>query len=450
MRRVVYPIAVIASLSAGARAETAPPLARLLAQPGELARWLRESDPVIDAQHARVEAAQAAARQSRVIPNPQLNFGVGDIVIGKTNSGNGGPGTDRPRLSLDQTLQFNTGVSELVELGKRGPRQSAADLRVREATEVATGTLGIRLGDAAQVLGKLAYLASRRGVVAANLDAAKRLMALEKVRLEHSDLSALEFARIELDTRAIALALSRAESDVAAAVAACSAALYLVCAPDGLDDPTVLDAGAPLPGALPLAESQARAAIEARPARVASKLETEALGWDATLAHNRRIPDPTFGAGYTLDNLTLAGNQHQTLMFTIGIPLPIFDRGDHDEAAARATAHAIAAEDLALVRQATGQIGALVAQRAMLEATIATLTNDAVPKSTQIVERTRRAFDLGQAPLADLLLAERAHRDLLLELLDTRFDLFNVRAQLRRELGLDDQAARDAGRRNPS
>jgi len=137
-------------------------------------------------------------------------------------------------------------------------------------------------------------------------------------------------------------------------------------------------------------------------------------------------------------------------MFTIGIPLPIFDRGNHDEAAARATARATAAEAAAEVRQATGQAVALLAQRAMLESAIATLTSDAVPKSAQIVERTRRAFDLGQAPLAVLLLAERAHRDLLLELLDTRFDLFNVRAQLRRELGLDDQAARDAVRRNPS
>jgi cobalt-zinc-cadmium efflux system outer membrane protein len=279
-------------------------------------------------------------------------------------------------------------------------------------------------------------------------------MALEKVRLEHSDLSALEFARIELDTRAIALQLARAEADVAGSVAACSAALYLACSPAGLDDPAVLDAGAPLPRAAAeiQADTQAsiEAAIDARPARVASKLETQALGWDATLAHNRRIPDPTLGVGYTLDNLTIAGDQHQSLMFTIGIPLPIFDRGDHDEAAARASARATAAEAVAEVRQATGQAVALLAQRAMLESAIATLTSDAVPKSAQIVERTRRAFDLGQAPLADLLLAERAHRDLLLELLDTRFDLFNVRAQLRRELGLDDQAARDAVRRNPS
>lgn len=442
MRAVSMMLLAIAGV---ARAQPAP-VPRLLAQPGELATWLADRDPIIDAQRARIAAAQAAARQTRTLPNPQLNLGVSDLVIGPTNAGSGGAGSSSPGLSLGQTLIFTTGVEQLIELGKRGPRQNAADLRARAAAETATGALGGRIGEATQTLGKLAYVSARRSVVARNLAAAQQLMALEKVRLDHADLSALEFARIELDTQAIALQLARADADLAAAASACGAALYATCTGDGLDDPAVLDAGAPLPATLPVPDR----AIEARPARLAGKLEIEALGWDARLAHNRRIPDPTIGVGYTLDNLTIAGDQHQSLMFTIGIPLPFFDRGDHDEAAARATAHAEAAEDRAAVRDAGGQVEALLAQRTMLEAAVARLTAETVPKSSQIVAQTRRAFDLGQSPLGDLLLAERAHRDLLLELLDTRFDLFNVRAQLRQQLGLDDQAARDAGPRSPS
>jgi cobalt-zinc-cadmium efflux system outer membrane protein len=453
MHRAWCSIAWIACLVGDARAEPAPALRTLLAQPGELAAWLRERDPLIDAQRARLDAARAAARQTRTLPNPQLNLGVSDLVIGQTNAASGGAGSENPPLSLGKTLIFTAGVDQLIELGKRGPRQCAADLRVRAAAETATGTLGTRLGEATQTVGKLAYVAARRGVVAANLGAAEKLQASEQLRLDHSDLSALEFARIELDTQAIALQLARAGSDVAAAIAACSAVLYAACSADGLDD-DALDAGAPLPAAQATAADAATAAaihaIEARPARAASRLEALALGWDATLAHNRRIPDPTIGAGYTLDNLTVSGDQHQSLMVTLGIPLPVFDRGDHDEAAARASARAAAAEDRAAVRDAAGQVEALVAQRAQLEAAVARLTSDTVPKSARIVAQTRRAFDLGQASLSDLLLAERAHRDLQLELLDTRFDLFNVRAQLRQQLGLDDQAARDAGRRSPS
>jgi cobalt-zinc-cadmium efflux system outer membrane protein len=420
-----------------ARADDVPAIGMLLADPSRLAQWLRDRDPVFESARHKVEAANELGEQARVHPNPQLTLGAGGFVIGATNAGSGGPTDASPRLTLGQTTNVQVGIGELFEIGKRGPRSSAADLRAREAGQLAVNTLGGRIGEATQNLGKLAFVVARRDVVAANLAAARTLRDLEKVRLDHQDLSALEFARIELDTEELELQLGRSEAEVASAVAACSATLYAPCPASGLDA-TTLDAAAHLPEPMPIPE----AAIEQRPVRQASKLEAQALGWDATLAHNRRIPDPTLGVSYLLDNLVIAGNQHQQLIFTASIPLPLFDRGDHDAAAARANARAIEAEDRGLVREARGVIEALLAQRATLTTTLATLETAAVPKSTQIILQTRRAFDLGQARLADLLLVERAHRDLLLEVLDTRFDLFNVRAQLRQALGLDDEVAR--------
>src|SRR5262245_26346351 len=123
MNRVVSSVALIASWFGGARAQPAPPLARLLAQPVELAGWLRDRDPLIEAQRDRLAAARAAARQTRVLPNPQLNVNVSDFVIGKTNAASGGAGSENPPLSLGQTLIFTAGVEQLVEIGKRGPRQ---------------------------------------------------------------------------------------------------------------------------------------------------------------------------------------------------------------------------------------------------------------------------------------------------------------------------------------
>src|SRR5262249_28024671 len=145
-----------------------------LAQPSELAAWLRDRDPLIDAQRAKVLAAQAAARQARVLPNPQLSLGVSDIVLGQTNAASGGPGSANPPLSLGKTLIFTAGVDQLVGLGRREPRRNAADLRGRAAAETASGTLGERLGEAMAMLGKLAYLAARRAVVENNLTAANK------------------------------------------------------------------------------------------------------------------------------------------------------------------------------------------------------------------------------------------------------------------------------------
>ena len=434
----VVGLAIIAGgWSTAVHADEPPPIRALLADPAQLAAWLRDRDPAIEAARDRAEAAGDAAQQTRALPNPEVSATAGGFVLGKTTVDDSGRDAN---LTLDQTTNLQIGIGELIELGKRGPRQHAADLRTLEAREAQVATLGARLGDAMTTLGKLAYLAARRDVVAANLDAAKKLRDLEKTRLDQKDLSQLEFARIELDTEELELQLGRAQAELSSAIAACSATLYAQCTAMGLDANT-LDTAAPLPAQLPRPAD----AIAQRPARRAEQLEAEALGQDATLAWRRRIPDPTLGIAYMLDNLVVAGNQHQQLLFSIGFPLPLFDRGDSDAAAARANARAVIADDHATVRQQQGVVDALLAQRQTLLATLATLEHDSVPKSTQIIDQTRKAFDLGQARLADLLLVERAHRDLLLEVLDTRFDLFNVRAQLRQALGLDDQAARAAG-----
>lgn len=432
-------LAAIVLPGSPARAEeptSAPPVAALLADPTQLAAWLAAHDPKIDAARARVVAAEATSRQARVLPNPQLELGASDFVLGKTTLSNDGKDA---HLSLGQTVIFSAGVSELVELGKRAPRREAADLRVREARELAVASLGDRLGDATTTLGKLAYATARRAGLAQQLDAAKKMRDNEKIRLDKQDLSAVEFARIELDTQQLELQLARADADVDSALAACTATLLVPCTADGLDE-KVLIAAAPLPATLP----EPAHAAEDRAAIRASGLERKALGSDAELAHARRIPDVTLGVGYTLDNLTVAGDQHQSLAFTVGIPLPMFDRGEHDAAAARANAHALELEDQATIREARGTYDALARQRTMLNAMIARLTDDAVPKSTQIIQQTQRAFDLGQARLADLVQVQRAHRELLLEVLDTQFELFNTRVQMRHVLGLDDLAGRNA------
>ena len=424
----------------GVRADPAIAVGPLFTDPAQLARWLADRDPQVAAAHARVDAAMATARQAGVHPNPQLTASLGGIVVGASNP-------PSPRLGLDQTTNLTAGVTELFELGKRGPRQHAARLRADEAAALATGTLGARIGEAMTTLGKLAYVTSRRAAVAANLETARALLALEQVRRDHGDLSGAEFARIELDTQALELQLGRADADVATAVALCGALLHAACSTEGLAEPTALDTAAPLPDALATGGALDHA-LAGRAAREVSRLEIAALGDDATVARRRAVPDPTVGVAYTYDNLVVAGNQQQTVMVSLSIPLPMFDRGGHDAAALQATARANAADDRAALETARGAVVALEAQRTQLVATLSRLEADAVPKSARIVQQTRRAFDLGQAGLADLLLAERAHRELLLEVLDTRFDLFNVRAQLRQALGLDDEAARAAERKS--
>src|ERR1700759_746170 len=121
------------ALTARADDEAPAPVKGLLADPAQLATWLRDRDPVVEANHAKVEAAHELGQQARVLPNPQLSFTTGGYVIGATNASDGGPTSQQMKLSLADTTNFELGISELVELGKRGPRRHAADARVREA-----------------------------------------------------------------------------------------------------------------------------------------------------------------------------------------------------------------------------------------------------------------------------------------------------------------------------
>lgn len=444
--RLSHLISVCVLLAATtAHADTPPAIRVLLADPAQLAGWLRDHDPAARASQAKIDQARELAEQTSVYQNPQLNLGVNDVSLGLGNlppSDPMQPTVMRGPTGVFQTTSVGIGLSELVEIGKRGPRRQAAEIRTHEAIETSVENLGGRLSDATVTLGRIAYVVAVRDVAKDNLDAAKQLEANERIRLEHQDLAGIDFARIELDTQELEVELTRADGDIAVALAACSTTLFAECTVEGLDV-AALDIAAAVPSNLADME---RAVLD-RPAHQAQRYEASALGQDAVLAEHRTIPDPTVGINYTYDNYQYSGSLPHSLSLSIGFPLPFLDRGDHDAAAARANARSIELQEDATIRTELGAVGGLRKQFVAVQATLDRYERESLPRSHAIVEQARKAFDLGQTGLAQLLLDERVHRDLVHKILDTRFELFNVRAQLRRALGLDDLTARSVGGR---
>jgi cobalt-zinc-cadmium efflux system outer membrane protein len=428
----------VSSTAAAQPAAAVPAPATLLSDPDQLAAWLRDHDATVVAATARVDAAAAAREQAGVLPNPELSLQYGGVVVGTGN-------TMYNTTALGSTSNQTAGVSELIELGKRGPRKQAASMRIDAAREDLVGALGTRVGEAIAAIGKVAYLSARHDTLAENLDAQKKILALEKIRLDHKDLSGDDYARLELETERLELDVARADADLRQAAVACEATLRAPCTAPGLGE-DALTHGAPLPDQV----GDLDAAVSGRASFASARDQQAAYGYDAELARARRIPDPTVGVAFLHDNLTAAGNEPNTMMFSVSIPLPLFDRGNHDAAAAEAQAHALAAQAQADQRDARGAVDALIAQKQYLETEIERLSTVSIPRSATILADTHKAFDLGQDSLADLILAERAHRELILELLDARYDLFAARAGLRQALGLDDAIARAAaGGRQP-
>jgi cobalt-zinc-cadmium efflux system outer membrane protein len=401
------------------------PVRLLLADSNALATWLGRRNPDLMAARARVEQAEAGIHQSRVIPNPTLSLGIS----ASPSPAPAGPGG--PDVSVADTINYSIGLSETVELGKRGPRARAAVLR-RDAARAATSdVLADRLANARDALARIVYLAERGHVLEERLRSARHVAELEHVRLEHGDISGIDQDRLELDAAAVARGLADNQVDLQSAVADCSALLVGSCWPmDAAMDS--IDSAAPTPETF----ASLDALIRARPDVRATLLASSAAKSDAVYYRRHAIPDPTFGVAYTRDYYALAGNQPYMLTATASVPLPFFDHGQHLARTAEGQATELSMQARALETRAAADARSLLVRRNVLRDKLETLSKLAIPRADEVLRSSEDAYHHGQLSLTDLLLVRREHASLLLDALDTRYELFLVRNTLYRTLGL--------------
>jgi cobalt-zinc-cadmium efflux system outer membrane protein len=398
------------------------PVAELLTHPDELAAWLEARHPDIAAAAARVEQAEAAVEQSHVIPNPTLAVSLGGLSVGARNPSS---------LPYRDTMNMSVGVSEMIELGKRGPRGQAASLRRDAARASARDVVAAKLADARDALARVVYIEERKRVLEERLRSAQHVAELEQVRLLHGDISGIDHDRLELDAAAAARALAENDADLESAMADCSALLLGTCAPVNVTMETV-DASAPVPGGWKSVD----ALVRARPDVQAARFAGSAARTDAVLYRRQAIPDPTVGLSYTRDYLVAAGNQPNTLTATVSLPLPLFDHGQYLARQAEAQATELGFDARSLETRAMADARALLLRAQILRAKLATIADFAIPKANAVLKSSDDAYHHGQLSLTDLLIVRREHASLLLDAIDTRYELFTVRNLLHRTLGL--------------
>jgi len=300
----------------------------LLGNPSRLVAALETENAEVAAARARIAQLEASVQQSRLRPDPSLDLGVGGINVGESVPAD---------LPAGDSQNYSAGLKETIEIGKREPRIRAAELRLEAERRRFASLLGAKAKEARDAFGREIYLRERIAELEVNLDAARQVLALEEKRLDHGDLSRNDYDRLSLDTTILELDLPRARAEHEAVLGELRAVLGPLGLPSGRGIEALASA-APIPEAPEL-----EAAVEGRADHQALALEMQAAGEDATLARRRAIPDPVLGVEYTHDRLTAAGNQPDTLEVTVGIGLPLFDRGQHDcagdDADASAGAH---------------------------------------------------------------------------------------------------------------
>ena len=176
--------------------------------------WSRSRD-VIDARHAAAVAASKVTR-SLLFPNPTVDLAWGTIPVGRTNP----PGLDDP---LRNVPNYTAGLSELLEIAKRGPRQSAAAAEYQSVQSRAIAIYATRFFDLMQAIGQIAHSQLRASGMSDLVAASEGILELDHVRASKGDIAEIDMDRAEVDHRRLLAERDAALTELEDARASCAA-----------------------------------------------------------------------------------------------------------------------------------------------------------------------------------------------------------------------------------
>jgi outer membrane protein, heavy metal efflux system len=369
----------------------------------EIASLLWERAPELVAARARLLQAQAEAERAQRLPNPVLDASWSTIPLGTTNP----PGLESPLTNIP-AYQF--GLSAPIELGKRGPRQSATQKQARAATLDAAETLRRLHLDLLSAIARVASSEQRIAWLTDQAADAARLTTLAAQRASHGDVARLDEDRARLDEAKLRNLVLAERHRLGEALLECGHLASVRCEP--FASVTKTQAALARLAQVP-PEAAVRGALGSRPDLQSLAAQEESYAAAATLARARRLPDPSLRLGYTLDQFQVSGNQRHSLAVGVNLPLPLFERGQADLAQALAARNAAATERRLLAEQAARDLDRLFGQAQELALRQRAMREEYLPLARNLVERLTITVRAGGTPLPDLLLARRNLNELL-------------------------------------
>ena len=393
---------------------------------GTLAELLWQHDPqVIEARQA-ADTAASELRRAGLYPNPVLDLGWNTIPIGKTNP----PDLNDP---LGNVPSYTAGISELIELAKRGPRRAAATAQLQAARVQALAALSSRFFELMARIGRLATSQARAGVIGEQIGDSERLLELDRARADKGEIAAIEVERSEVEHSRLLAAREAALAELESARAECGALLAQPCprfaSAEAAQAFLQRQSAATLPTSWS-AENERR-----RPEITALDATLEAAEDRATLAHRQAIPDPTVRLGYTYDTFVASGDQRQSLALGLQLPLPVANRGQADLQAALATLARARQARQSLVASNRIAFEAAARQRELVASRIRQL-EEALQKARALRQSMEGAAQQGGASQVDVLIARRDYQELLLDRTELDAEAYEAALKVRQAAAL--------------
>jgi outer membrane protein, heavy metal efflux system len=333
----------------------------------------RERAPAVVLARQRVEIARGRLLgvEPWLADNPSLNAGAA------------------ARMNPSQTsADLDLSISQAFELGgQQGARRSSADASIAEALAVSDDVARLALSSVGDAFVEALAAESSAKLATQTLLRAEGLFTIAGRRHTAGEASGVD---VQLATAQLARATARvasARAEQLKAFGALRVALGLPAQVELVLDGTALS----LELQQPVGErADLRALGAQREGAVAEGRAAEGAAWPTVQAT----------AGYSLDDGDhLVGG-------SIGIPIPVFARGQGDAAAARAQVAALDVEIAALTQSAQTEI--VTASAALLERRAASKAMaDGVAAARESARLARRGYEAGDSSLADLLVIER-------------------------------------------
>jgi cobalt-zinc-cadmium efflux system outer membrane protein len=372
----------------------------------------------------RVALAEAERRKALRLPNPGLDVGLNTIPVGPLNPVD----LKDPYLNVPNVA---VGLSLLLELGKRGPRQDATAEAARSAALDALDQVRRRVLDLEDTIGDVASAQVRVAALQGLGTDAQRLADLQAARADKGDTSALDADRARLEVEGTLTAVGEAQELLAATLRQCADIVATPCVPFA----DVAQANAWLDrhvARAPDADLEKRNDLRSLEAAIKSARAAQ------TLAANRWIPDPTVRFGYVRDQFVISGNQQNSFFVGVSLPLPFFEHGQDDAEAARRVAESAELTRTRLIESAHAQLSRLDAEVTTVEARQKRIKEQSLPLAQSVVSRLDAAVTRGAAPLQELLLARRTLAELVLTAAELDRSVFHLRlARARLSSSLD-------------
>jgi len=428
-RSLALLLAIALSLgTAGAAAASSAPPPKGTFKPsadldlGALESAVRARAPGVESAALEVDLAEAAEKKSHLLPNPSLDASWGTIPIGATNPAN----LPSP---MTQVPNYAVGLSYTFPIGKRGPAQDRAAALASAARAGLDAEVRGRAIDLARVLGALAVTTLRLEGLRRMADDGKKQVELAEARLAAQFASELELERLRVEASRLEQSVRSAESDASAALAACSALLGATCETfaGGAEARSFLERW--------ISRAAPEGKVEERPDVRALAAYGKAAEAEARLAKAMAIPDPTVRLGYMRDQFVISGNQVNSVNVSVSVPLPLFDHGQAELAAAKARRARVEAQRGKTIDASRSRVPTL---RARLEAQAErqrALTGETLPRAEATLRDLSKAAEGRLVPLTDVIQARRTVSELLIDEADSFGDAFDASLEIAAELG---------------